>query len=605
MFLRKNRKLFDDEVYEYWTLCESVRTERGPRQRVVATLGKLTDEDIASGWEDIEALLEGRAPAPKQRLLGEFGTVEPSSPASEQWELADLKNLSVERVREFGGVYLALALWRRLGLNKLLEEVMEEGREQVAWSDVAAVLSVGKFCGQASELGIAQEWYGRTALEDLTGIDPALINDDRLYRGLDELGKRKDLLCEHLMQRYRDWFGVSFEFLLYDVTSTYFEGVALGNAKAARGYSRDSRPDCKQVCIGLVCTPEGLPLNYEVFAGNRADVTTVKDIVTKMEERFGEAERIWVMDRGMVSEANIDFLRRRKALYIVGTPKAQLRYFEEDLLDQEAWTAVQEGVEAKLVEHPDGDGSEKYILCRSHARQAKERAMIERQMTRLSEELLKIDASVRRRRKNGPVERAKLERRIGRWLGRYPAAAKLLEVRVVEDRQGQPRSLQIFCPFQPGHYNDLSKGAYLLRTNCTETDPAKLWRWYIQLTQAEAAFRTSKSDIGLRPIYHQKTDRVEAHLLVCFLSLALWRSLEMWMQSKGLGTSARTLVRAVSTIRSMDVVVPVKRGQTQVDLRLRTVAKPDKDVAELLSHLGLKLPNRSKIIENVVEKTGV
>ena len=600
MFLRKNRKSANGEVYEYWTLCETVRTELGPRQRVVATLGKLTEQDLAAGWEDIEALLEGRKAAPRQLLL-EKGKDTSSPPFSAQWEMADLANLSVERVREFGSVYLALALWRRLGLHDLLSELMDSGRETVPWAEVAAVLTAGKFCGQASELGVAEEWYARTALEDLSGIAPELINDDRLYRGLDQLGRHKDRLCEHLMERYRDWFGVRFEFLLYDVTSTYFEGQALGNTKAARGYSRDQRSDCKQVCIGLVCTPEGLPLSYEVFAGNRTDVTTVEEVVGKMEARFGQAERIWVMDRGMVSEANIDFLRARKALYIVGTPKAELRHFEAELAEEENWNVVQHGLEARVVAHPDGDGSEKYVLCRSQARGEKEKAMLERQMNRLTEELLKIDTALRKsKRKETDV--GKIERRIGRWQGRNPAAARLLDVVVVKDGNQRATGLQLSCPVEKGAKSDLSKGAYLLRTNCTETDPAKLWRWYMQLTQAEAAFRTAKSDIGLRPVYHRKTERVEAHLLVCFLSLALWRSLEMWMLGKGLGSNARKLINAFGTIKSMDVVVPVRRGDVEVKVRLRTVAKPDEDVAVLLSHLGLRLPSRSKTVQNVVEK---
>jgi transposase len=297
---------------------------------------------------------------------------------------------------------------------------------------------------------------------------------------------------------------VDFEFLLYDVTSTYFEGLAEGNEKAARGYSRDHRGECKQVCIGLVCTPEGLPLNFEVFAGNRTDVTTVGDMVRKMEERFGKAERVWVMDRGMVSEGNISLLSERKALYLVGTPKSHLRAYEAEL---------------------------------------------------------------------------------------------------VRDEEGRAIALELSCPMKEGEHPTLAKGAYLLRTNCTETDPAKLWRWYMQLTQAEAAFRTAKSDIGLRPVYHQKTERVEAHLLVCFLSLALWRTLEMWMNGKGLGSSARKLVEAVGTIRSMDLSVPVRRGNRTVKLNLRTVAKPDPDVALLLAHLGLRLPKGSRLVENVVEKT--
>lgn len=482
-----------------------------------------------------------------------------------------------------------------------MSDLIEPGREEIPWADVAAVLTAAKFCGQASELGVAENWYARTALEDLCGVPVASVNDDRLYRALDKVGAHKDRLCEHLMERYRDWFGVTFEFLLYDVTSTYFEGQALGNDKAARGYSRDSRGDCKQVCIGLVCTPEGLPLNYEVFAGNRTDVTTVEEIVAKMEDRFGQAQRIWVMDRGMVSEKNIAFLRERKALYIVGTPKSQLRLFEAELAENDNWMEVQHGVEARLVEHPDGDGSEHFVLCRSNARAAKERAMLDRQMDRLSEELVKIDRSLRRRPQS---DSEKVGRRIGRWQGRYPAAAKWLDAAVVYDNQQRACALRLSCPLPEQGHPMLTKGAYLLRTNCTETDPAKLWRWYIQLTQAEAAFRTAKSDIGLRPVFHQKTDRVEAHLLICFLSLALWRSLEMWMHSKGLGNRAAKLVEAVSSIRSMDVVVTVKRGEREIDLRLRTVAKPDKDAALLLAHLGLKLPKGSKLVQNVVEKNG-
>ncbi|MEI2419051.1 IS1634 family transposase [Arthrospira platensis SPKY2] len=567
----------------------------------MATLGKLSDDDIEAGWEDIEALLEGRAGQKRPKQTGLWEVPREESGPQAGWELADLKNLSVERVREFGSVYLALALWRRLGLSQLLEKLMGRGREQVAWSEVAAVLTVGKFCGQASELEVAESWYGRTALEELTGISPEQINDDRLYRGLDELVEHKDELCAHLMERYRSLFGVRFEFLLYDVTSTYFEGQALGNTKAARGYSRDQRSDCKQVCIGLVCTPEGLPLNYEVFAGNRADVTTVEDVVRKMENRFGQAERVWVMDRGMVSEKNITFLRERKALYLVGTPKSELKHFQQELAEKENWTQVQDGLEARVVRHPDGNGDEQFLLCRSHARSQKEKAMLERQMTSLTAELVKIDTALRSR-KNKPVNTDQIERRIGRWQGRYRAAAAFIHVSVQKNALGQAEGLQLSCPLQRGSHKDLVCGSYLLRTNCTETDPAKLWRWYIQLTQAEAAFRTAKSDIGLRPVFHHKTERVEAHLLVCFLSLALWRTLEQWMQKQGLGSSARKLIEAVSTIHSMDVVVPVKRGDQTIDIRLRTVAKPDPDVATVLAHLGLRLPKGSKLIQNVVEK---
>jgi len=252
-------------------------------------------------------------------------------------------------------------------------------------------------------------------LEDLLGVPVGQINDARLYRALDVLHAHKDPLCTHLQQRYQSWFGVEFEFLLYDVTSTYFEGQAEGNVKAQRGYSRDQRPDCKQVNLGLVVTPEGLPIGYEVFAGNTADVTTVEDMVRLMEEKYGQAKRVWVLDRGMISEENLDFLRARGASYLVGTPKSQLKHFQARLLEQADWTEVQPDVEVKLVGHPEG-GQEQYILCRSSARRQKEAAMIELQRQRLRVQLDKTDALLQRR----PTRDAgKIERRIGRWLGTF------------------------------------------------------------------------------------------------------------------------------------------------------------------------------------------
>jgi transposase len=430
-------------------------------------------------------------------------------------------------------------------LHTLLADLIEPGQEEVPWPTVASVLAVARFCGQRSELGIAERWYAHSAMEDLLGVSWAKVNDDRLYRGLDVLGAHKDKLCAHLMERYRSWFGVQCEFLLYDVTSTFFEGQAEKNEKAARGYSRDSRSDCKQVCIGLVCTPEGLPLSYEVFAGNRTDVTTVEEIVRTMEEKYGQAQRVWVMDRGMVSEKNIAFLRARGARYLVGTPKSQLRQFEVALLEKAGWSEVQSGLEAKLVAHPDGVGQEQFILCRSRARGQKEAAMLARQSDALCEELAKLARALAQK------PQADLEavgRRIGRWLGRYPAAAKVLDIVVRHDAQGRACGLTLSCPLAPGQWVAHTQGAYLLRTNCPERDPAQLWRWYIQLTQAEAAFRTAKSDLGLRPIYHQTTARVEAHILVCFLALAMWRTLEMWMHGQGLGTCARRSAGAVAQV---------------------------------------------------------
>jgi transposase len=305
----------------------------------------------------------------------------------------------------------------------------------------------------------------------------------------------------------------------------------------------------------------------------------------------------------MISEDNLDFLRARQARYLVGTPKRQLKQFEAQLLEKENWAQVQAGVEVKLVPHPDGGPDEQYVLCRSSARREKEAAMIQLARKRLRTQLDKTHASLQKR----PAREAGvIERRIGRWLGRFPAAERLIEVTVERNAQGQASGLKINERAERSAWAAHAHGAYLLRTNCTEKDPAKLWRWYMQLSQAEDAFRISKSDLSLRPVFHQKTERVEAHILVCFLALALWRTLEMWMRGKGLGTCSRQLLKEVATVRSMDVVLPVKEIESQETraVRLRLVARPDRLVAELLVRLGLDLPSVPKAVQNVVEKKG-
>ena len=606
MFLRRKGKKYRGVGYSYWHLCETVRTARGPRQRVVASLGKLDEAEVAGlrgGWDDLPALLRGEVPERRAvtTALLSLATATAPSPAPAQWEQVDVRGLRVERTRDFGESYLGLALWHRLKLDELLRRLLPAGDEAVQWSQVAALLTVARFCGQRSELGVAEHWYDTTALDDLLGVDTALVNDARLYRALDHLGKNKDALCAHLMARYRQWFGVRFEFLLYDVTSTYFEGQAELNPQAQRGYSRDQRGDCKQVCIGLVCTPEGLPLSFEVFAGNRADVTTVEAIVGQMEQKYGVAERIWVMDRGMVSEANLAFLRARKARYLVGTPKSWLRHHEAALVTRTDWQEVQAGLGVRLVTPPDGEPGERYVLCRSAARAEKERAMLQRQSDQLAAALGRIATRLEKRPQS---DLEMVGRRIGRALGKYPAAAAIIGATVRRDAANRACGLEIASDLVAGQKAQRHKGAYLLRTNCEETDPALLWRWYVQLTQAEAAFRTAKSDLGLRPVFHHKPDRVQAHLLVCFLALALWRSLEQWMQAKGLGSCARQLIKELAGIKSVDVLLPVKRGQIRTELRLRVVTNPEPAAAQLLAHLGLRLPKGPREIANVVPKNG-
>lgn len=595
MFLRRHTKHVGGEDYTYWSLVKTIRTAKGPRHETVAHLGKLTPTEAqqAHEWSDLDALLDGTPPAQQLPL----GAPAPPTPAP-LWRTVNVGGVRVERVRQFGRVYLGLALWRRLGLHTLLRELLPAGEADVPWELTACVLALARFCAQPSELSVAERWSADSALADLLGVPETKINAPRLYRGLDVLLAHKEALGQHLLERYRSWFGTRFEFLIYDVTSTYFEGLAEQNELAARGYSRDHRPDCQQVCIGLVVTPEGLPVAYEVFAGNRADVTTVAAMVELLEEKYGQAQRVWVLDRGMVSEANLTWLRERGALYLVGTPKSQLRQFEKALLDQADWHTVRAGLAVKLVNGPDGPSAERYVLCRSTDRGAKERAMLDRQIERLREELAKLDAALQKQ----PVgDAGPVERRIGKWLGRAPAAAKLFTVTLRRDADQRVCGLDAQEQKEKLEWARHAHGAYLLRTNHPAADPAELWRWYVQLTQAEAAFRVEKSDLGLRPVYHQKTRRVQAHILVCFLALALWRTLEQWMASKGLGTCARQLLKELDELHSMDVVLPTDSG---VELRLRVVAQPEKELEQLLAHLGLDLPQRPKILPNVVPKIG-
>lgn len=595
MFLKPNRKAYDGVTYEYWSLVESVRTADGPRQRTVATLGKLPglDDEARVGWEHIGEILDGRL---HQRDLLK---ADPEPPA---WATVDTSRMRVERLRRFGEVYLGLALWCRLKLDAFFDEAMAPGREEIPWGVMACILTLARFCAPSSELHIAESWYAKTALEDILGVAPEKVNDDRLYRALDALLPHKDALFGHFQKVYGELFSTSFDILLYDITSTYFEGQAAGNTQAQRGYSRDSRPDCVQVCIALVVTPGGLPLGYEVFDGNRTDVTTVEEMVGLMRAKYGHERRTWVMDRGMVSEDNIGMLRDAKASYLVGTPKSMLKQFERDLLEQD-WEQVEPEVEVKLRPSPGGD-NETFVLCRSRGRIEKERAIREKQRVKLEAELNKlkarVDAGTRTLR-----DRSTAERRVGRLFEKYSRAARFFKVDITEqDDPGHKsgRRLAVTITQDPAHHEwaELSDGCYLLRTNLKSHDPKQLWKTYIGLTQIEDSFRITKHDLGLRPIFHHKEDRTQAHILVCFLALVMWRTLQQWMDGAGLGTAPRKLLEEIAEVRSLDVVLPAAQGR---ELRLRTVSKPELRLAILLQRLDLPLPNKPKSIKNVVAKT--
>jgi len=588
MYLRRRSRRKGGETYESWALVETVRTARGPRQRTIVTVGKLPglDEQEKIGWEEIGRVLDGK-PAPAASLFEQERDI-PS------WATVNLKGIQVERLRHFGDVYLGLALWKRLGLEEFCEKHIPSGREDIPWSVMAAVLSLARFCAPSSELQIADSWYGKTALDDLLGVSDEKINDDRLYRALDALLPHKDNLCKHLQKRYGELFGTKFDFLIYDITSTYFEGTGKGNPQAQRGYSRDSRPDCVQVCIGLVASAEGLPLAFEVFDGNRTDVTTVEEMLDLMQNKYGKAERVWVMDRGMVSEENIELLQGCGARYLVGTPKSMLRKFEHELIEKD-WQEVAPGVEVKLCSAPDGT-EESFVLCRSEGRKDKEAAILNRFITRLEAGLHKLKQQAEKGRLR---DRQKADRRIGRLLERNSRAASLFDITVEEHVTGIQKRLKVIIKKHEDRYEWLlsTSGSYLLRTNWTEKDPREIWKTYIQLTQVEDAFRTTKSDLGMRPIYHHKAHRTQAHILVCFLALVLWRTLQQWMDCSGLGTAPRKLLEELREIKSLDVLLPSRDNKT---IRLRVVSTAPPGLKILLQRLKLPLPGRPKVIENVV-----
>jgi len=564
MFLRPCYRKKNGKRHAYWALVESYRTARGPRQRVVAYLGQV-DSATRRGVK---------------RAGGQVDAPSLFAPDDAEYVEVDVKRVRVERCLDFGGPWLGWQILQKLDLPDFLDEIMPPGREQVPWPMMAAVLVLCRLCEPSSELHIAEHLYKHTALADLLGIPVEKINEDRLYRALDRILEHKDALQVFLKNRLGSLFDLEYDLLLYDVTSTYFEGLANRNPKAQRGYSRDKRGDCKQVCIGLVVTKEGLPLGYEVFAGNRADVTTVEEIVETMEDRYGRADRIWAMDRGMVSEDNMEFLREGGRRYIVGTPKGMLRQFERELLAED-WDAIRDGLEVKLCPSPDGE--ETFILCRSADRREKEKAMHDRFARRIEEGLRKIEASCARRK----YKVVTIAKRLGRLMGRNSRAAGLFETDVVQARDGRAelrwRKVETWR-----QWAQLSEGCYLLRTNVTDWSAEDLWQAYIQLTDAEEAFRIHKSDMRIRPIWHQKEERVAAHILVCFLAYTVWKTLGQMCKRTGLGDEPRRVLAELSRIKLVDVVLPTRDG---TEIRRRYVTRPDDHQAILLQRLGLMLPS--------------
>jgi transposase len=581
MYLRHTTRHKDGKEHVYWRLVRSVRRGRKVVQETVAQLGELDAEGRARATK-LAREISGRATQPAQGDL--FEAAAPVAAAKVR-----LDAVRLERSRSFGAVWLGWTLWQALQLDQLLEGLLARGREAVAWAQVIAVLVIGRLCEPSSELHVAEQWYRTTALEDLLGVKPEQVYDERLYRALDRLLPHKQAIEAHLVKRFGELFQFEYDLLLYDVTSTYFEGV--GDATIAkRGHSRDHRPDCVQVNIALVVTREGMPLGYEIFPGNTTDVTTVKDMVAGMEARFGKVNRVWVMDRGMVSKKNVAWLKATGRRYVIGTPKAELKRFAQQIRDRADWRRIREDIEVKLCRDPAED--ETFLLCRSVARVDKERAMHERFKTRIEEALARLERRIAKAKK--PLDRGTIERQIGRLLGRNSRAAGAFSISITEDAS-HPSGLCMTRSYRPewADWAQLTEGVYILRTNISTWTDEVLWQTYIQLTEAEAAFRIHKSDLAIRPIWHHKAGRIKAHILVCFIAYALWKTLQQWQSRAGLGHAPRTVLTEFSRIHAADIVLPLADASAR-ELRIRCVVRPEPAQSILLERLGLTLPQRLK-----------
>jgi transposase len=577
VYLRHATRFKDGKPHTYWRLVRSVR--RGGRvvQETVAQLGELDAEGRAKA-KALARSITGHADEQRQGHLFEAST----TPVAVR-----LDRVRIERGRAFGGVWLAWQLWRALKFDELLTERLPAGREKIAWAQTAAILVIARLCEPSSELHIAEDWYRRTALDDLLGVPPEDVYDARLYRALDQLLPHKEAIEQHLVKRLGELFAIHYDLLLYDVTSTYFEGIG-DPALCKRGYSRDHRPDCVQVNIALVVTKEGFPLGYELFEGNRADVTTVEEIVSTMEARYGTVDRVWVMDRGMVSAENVEWLQEGQRRYILGASRSEIKKWNTELADNTNWQQVRDGVEVKIC--PGPDGTETFLLCRSKERATKEKAMHERFGTRIEEALARMDRRMTKSRRR--LDPRALERQIGRVLERNSRAAGRYLIAIVNDPSAAAGvRLEWSVRKQWEEWAQYSEGSYILRTNITDWTPEALWTAYVQLTEAEAAFRIHKSELSIRPIWHQKAPRIKAHILVCFLAYVLWKTLEKWQSLAGLGNSPRSILEELSRIQSTDVVLPLSEDP-QREIRLRCVVRPDKAQAALLDRLGLTLPER-------------
>src|ERR1700693_4548023 len=581
MFLRPHQRAKDGKDHTYWSLVETVRTADGPRQKTLCYLGELNSSAQARWLTTVEVFNE-QGEVQQLKLF-------PShvAPPGDDPQVARvlLNKVRLERTRQFGACFLGLELWKRLELDCFFERSMDGEQADVPWSRVAALLAINRLCAPGSELAIEQRWYPSTALDDLLEIEEGKINDTRLYRCLDRILPHKTKLERHLKERYGALFGAEFDVLLYDLTSTYVEGAAEKNPMMRRGYSRDHRPDCEQLVIALIVNNEGFPFSYETFDGNRADVSTMETILRMEERKYGKARRIWVFDRGIVSEENLAALGKRGGQYLVGTPRSQMKQFEAELL-QDDWTQVRPEVKVKKVAIPQDE--ETYILCRTDGRQEKEKAIRNRFSARMEDALKGLEKTIVAGRLK---DRNKMERRLGKIQARHPSVNDLYDVALRDTAEG----VRLFWQIKEDRKNwrESREGAYLLRTNLKAETAEELWAKYMQLTEAEASFRALKSELSIRPLFHQLEPRVKAHVMVAFLGYALWVTLKHLLKrwpvmvpkpsASGVDNAQpMTPMKAIallSTLQSADIVLPTTDGR---EIRLRRITEPTTEQKSLL-----------------------
>jgi transposase len=577
MFLRSTRRKKDGKDHRYFSIVESHRLSSGKMaQRTVLYLGEVNDQQATAWRKSLEVFDEDRQSSLTLSLFPEDREIPQDAVDGLQVKLSGLE---LRRTRTFGNCWLACELWRQLDLDGFWQQRLPDGREAVSWEKVLQLLVVNRWIDPGSEWRLHRQWFLGSAMDELLGVDFVVAEKDRLYRCLDRILEHKQELFVWLQQKWADLFHADFEVLLYDLTSTYFEGEMEENPKAKHGYSRDGRPDCLQVVIALVITPDGFPLAYEVMDGNTSDRTTLRGFLDQIENTYGQAKRMWVMDRGIPSEAILAEMRNpaRPMSYLVGTGKGKIKQYQKKWLDL-PWHKVRDSVEVKLFEQ---DG-ELYVLAKSAGRQRKEIAIRRKRLARLLRKL--------RAMRHGLPSRDQLLMRIGAAKTEAGRAFGFVKIQVPDAQQPVTRESFRFTVDQNKLQEaELRDGHYLLRSNLTAADPAVLWTRYVQLTQIEGAFRSLKSELGIRPIYHHLEHRVDAHILIAFLAYCLQVTLKnrLWLHAPGLTPTA--VMEKLATIQMIDVWIPTVDGRWLI---LPRYTQPEKDTRLLLEKLKLGLPTQ-------------